>query len=115
VIIYLWEAVRDTPEPRCTLGVSDDERRARDAAEDGLRDGQVGLARVELARLATNARSLTRDYVRTGLGWMATSDPVGGVTWIRDSNLAAANELCAVAGPAGRETRGDCQAKPGEQ
>jgi hypothetical protein len=78
MIFYLWEAVRDTPEPRFTLGVSDDDKRARDAAEDCLRDGQVGLARVELARLATNARSLTRDYVRTGLGWRATSDPSAG-------------------------------------
>jgi hypothetical protein len=55
MIFYLWEAVRDTPEPRFTLGVSDDDKRAREAAEDCLRDGQVGLARVELARLATNA------------------------------------------------------------
>jgi hypothetical protein len=98
VILYLWEAVaRDSELPHSSLGVCDDGRLARGAAEDCLRTGQARLVWVETARLATAVQSLTRCYVRTGTGWWATPDAVGGVAWVRFTDPAAAAGLRALA------------------
>jgi hypothetical protein len=43
------------------------------------------------------ARSLTRDYVRTGSGWWATPDPAGDVEWVKFADPAAAAGLRALA------------------
>jgi hypothetical protein len=101
VILYLWEAVGRDAAPPSSLGVSDDDGRARDAAEDCLRSGRARLAYVESACLATGAVSLIRDYVRTGSGWWATPDPAGGVAWVRFADPVAAAGLRALAESAG--------------
>jgi hypothetical protein len=102
VIFYLWEAVAcDVAVPLSSLGVSDDDGRARGAAEDCLRSGRARLAYVESACLATSAVSLTRDYVRTGSGWWATPDPAGGVAWVKFADPVAAAGLRALAESAG--------------
>jgi hypothetical protein len=82
VIVYLWTTVaRETPVPYSSLGVSDNDERARTAAEQYLRSGQAEQAFVEAARTAMAVHSLTPCYLRTGLGWRATADPAGEVTW----------------------------------
>jgi len=102
MILYLWEAVgRDAAAPLSSLGVSDDDGRARGAAEDCLLSGRARLAYVESACLATSAVSLIRDYVRTGAGWWATPDPAGGVAWVRFADPVAAAGLRALAESAG--------------
>jgi hypothetical protein len=84
VIVYLWTTVaRETPVPYSSLGVSDSRERARTAAEHYLRSGQARLAFVETARTAMAACLFTPCYLRTGLGWWATADPAGEVTWAR--------------------------------
>jgi hypothetical protein len=101
MIVYLWEAVgRDAAAPLSSLGVSDDDGRARGAAEDCLRSG-ARLAYVESACLATSTVSLVRDYARTGAGWWATPDPAGGVAWVRFADPVAAAGLRALAESAG--------------
>lgn len=106
--MYLWEAVaRDDAAPWGGLGVSDDDERARDAAEDCLRTGRARLAYVESACLATSAVSLIRVYVRTGSGWWATPDPAGGVAWVRFADPVAAAGLRALAEAAGYDDDGD--------
>ena len=112
MIMYLWEAVaRDAAAPRSSLGISDDDERARDAAEDCLRTGHARLAYVESACLATGAVSLIRDYVRTGSGWWATPDPSGGVAWVRFADPVAAAGLRALAESAdwGPDERGPAE------
>jgi hypothetical protein len=100
--MYLWEAVApDSAAPQVSLGVSDDDERARDAAEDCLRNGHAVLAFVESACLATSARSLTCDYMRTGSGWWATPDRAGGVAWVRFADPVAAAGLRALAESSG--------------
>jgi FxLD family lantipeptide len=88
VIVYLWTTVaRETPVPYSSLGVSDNRERAQNAAERYLRSGQAQLAFVETARTAMAACSFTPCYLRTGLGWRATADPAGEVTWARYTGL----------------------------
>ena len=41
----------------------------------------AGAARVESATLATGARTLTTVYHRTGSGWSAERDSLGGIRW----------------------------------
>jgi hypothetical protein len=116
VILYLWEAVaRDVAAPQSSLGVSDDDGRARDAAADCLRSGRARLAYVESACLATGAVSLIRDYVRTGSGWWATPDPAGGVAWVRFADPVAAAGLHALAEAADWGPDADGPAERGEQ
>jgi hypothetical protein len=100
MIVYLWEAVGRDTAPLSSLGVSDDDGRARGAAADCLRRG-ARLAYVESACLATSTVSLVRDYVRTGSGWWATPDPAGGVAWVRFADPVAAAGLHALAESAG--------------
>jgi hypothetical protein len=110
VICYLWEAVaRGTSAPGSSLGVSDNDGRARGAAEDCLLTGQARLAYVERAMLATSVRSLTRDYVRTGSGWWATRDAAGGVAWVRFTGPDVAAGLRALAESTAWGASEDCE------
>lgn len=98
MIVYLWTAVaRDNAEPHGNLGISDNDCRARDAAEQCLRDGQAQLAFVETARTGVVPHSFSPCYVPTGLGWWATPGPVGEVSWVRFTSPDAAAGLRALA------------------
>jgi hypothetical protein len=69
--VWLWSAGN-------WRGVTDDEDRAKLAAQASLRDG--GTAIVELAIAALGGRELSARYIRTGTGWTARAT-AGHVTW----------------------------------
>jgi hypothetical protein len=69
--VWLWSAGN-------WRGVTDDEDRAKLAAQASLRDG--GTASVELAIAALGGRELSARYIRTGCGWTARAT-AGHVTW----------------------------------
>jgi hypothetical protein len=69
--VWLWSAGN-------WHGVTDDEDRAKLAAQASLRDG--GTAHVELAIAALGGRELSAMYIRTGTGWTARAI-AGSVTW----------------------------------
>jgi len=75
VIVYLWDT-------RNGCGVTDDEARARQAAESCI-TGDADVARVEKA-VIRGIRMLTSGYQRTGERWLA-SHRDGQVTWVRAS------------------------------
>jgi hypothetical protein len=82
--VYLWTTVaRESPVPHSNLGISDDDDRARGAAEQCLRTGQAGLAFVEAARPVMSAHSLSPCYLRTGAGWWAAPGLSGEVHWTK--------------------------------
>ena len=98
MIVYLWSTVaRETPVPHGNLGVSDDDGRARGAAEECIRIGQARLAYVEAARTVMTAHSLSPCYMRTGLGWWAAAGPAGDVEWVQFTGSDAAAGLRALA------------------
>lgn len=108
MIVYLWTAVaRDNAEPHGNLGISDNDRRARDAAEQCLRDGRAQLAFVEAARTGMIPCTFVPCYVRTGSGWWAVPGPVGEVQWIRFIGPDAAAGLRALADSAAWEADSD--------
>lgn len=74
VIVWLWDAGTGR-------GVTDDESRARQAAEAFMRSGQADTARVERASLVTEVRTLTTGYARTGQGWTAQPRRNGLIRW----------------------------------
>lgn len=80
--MYLWTAPgRDTAAFRRASGVSDDQSRARQAAELLLRTGQAATAYIECAYTAMTAATLNSCYVRTGAGWWAQLSQAGQVVW----------------------------------
>jgi hypothetical protein len=82
VIMYLWTAPgRDTAAFRRASGVTDDQSRARQAAELLLRTGQAATAYIECAYTAMAAATLNSCYVRTGAGWWAQLSQAGQVVW----------------------------------
>lgn len=82
VIMYLWTAPgHDTAAFRRASGVSDDQSRARQAAELLLRTGQAATAYIECAYTAMAAATLNSCYVRTGVGWWAQLSQAGQVVW----------------------------------
>jgi hypothetical protein len=84
LIVYLRMTVaRESPVPHGNLGISDDDGRARGAAEQCLRTGQAGLAFVEAARTVMSAHSLSPCYLRTGAGWWAAPGLSGEVHWTK--------------------------------
>lgn len=98
MIVYLWTAMaRDRAEPHRNLGISDNDCRARDAAEQCLRDGRAQLAFVETARTGTVPHSFSPCYVPTGSGWWATPGPTGEVRWVRFYSPDTAADLRALA------------------
>jgi hypothetical protein len=62
-------------------GVSVDEERALQAAEDHLAIGET--ARVERVRAFLSFRTMSSFYVSTGEAWTTTRDKPGAVTWRR--------------------------------
>ncbi len=100
MIVWLWDAA----EPGHCRGITDDDARARAAAETCIRNGSASTARVEQARLMIGGFWLTSHYQRTGEGWSARQGS-GGITWMP---LAPAPEAAAPEPPprrpAGRET-----------
>jgi len=62
-------------------GVSDDQHRARAAAEAALRTGHADTAYVERVYTAVAAPALSLCYIRTGTGWQARFGRAGRVEW----------------------------------
>jgi hypothetical protein len=82
VIMYLWTAAdRDVASFRRATGVSDDQARARQAAEALLRAGNAGTAYIECAYTAMATGTLNLCYVRTGSGWWAQLGQAGRIVW----------------------------------
>lgn len=80
--MYLWTARgRDAAPFGDASGVSDDQGRARQAAELLLQTGQAATAWVECAYTAMTAATLNSCYVRTGAGWWAQLSQAGQVVW----------------------------------
>jgi hypothetical protein len=75
--VWLWDACVPL---RSGHGISNDEGRARQAAEDCLRGCRGSAARVDRARGVLGDR-LTDDYQRTGPSWSARRRRNGQVTW----------------------------------
>lgn len=91
--MYLWTAPgRDTAAFRRASGVSDDQSKARQAAELLLRTGQAATAYVECAYTAMAAVTLNSCYVRTGAGWCAQLSQAGQVVWTPFTGPMAALE-----------------------
>lgn len=80
--MYIWTApASSTASFIRATGVSDDQRRAREAAEAALRTGQGSTAYVERVYTAVAAPALSLCYVRTGTGWQAQLGQAGRVEW----------------------------------
>ena len=62
--------------------MTDDDARAREAAETCLLTGQATAVRVEKAHLVTGIRALNPGYTRTGHGWTARPRRDGQVSWV---------------------------------
>ena len=78
MIVFLWDAC----EPGRFHGVTDDETRARQAAEARLLDGRASTAQVEMAHAVLGITTLTSGYRRTGNGWQAQRGGArSGITW----------------------------------
>jgi hypothetical protein len=75
VIVWLWDAGSGR-------GVTDDQTRARQAAETLIRTGRADAARVEKALLVTGISALTSGYMRTGDGWTAQPRRAGLIRWV---------------------------------
>jgi hypothetical protein len=79
VIVWLWDA---TGPIRSSRGITDDEARARQAAEAWIQGGHANTARVEKALAALGIESLTSEYARTGHGWVARRRSDGRIAWV---------------------------------
>lgn len=79
MIVWLWDTTAAACEGR---GVTDDETRAREAAEARMRSDQADSARVERALAVLGVETLTSGYERTGLGWAARRHHDGRITWV---------------------------------
>jgi hypothetical protein len=76
VIVWLWDAGGGR-------GVTDDQARARQAAETLIRAGRADAACVEKALLVTGMSALMSGYLRTGDGWTAQPRRDGLIRWVR--------------------------------
>jgi hypothetical protein len=83
VILWLWDA----SEPGHCIGVTDNDAKAREAAEACIASGKASSARVEGAHLVLGL-ALTSVYERTGMGWAAQRRD-SGVSWVPFAKLAA--------------------------
>lgn len=85
--MYIWTAPGGGPaDIRRATGVSDDQTRAREAAEAALRSvqagkGQAGTAYIERVYTALATPALSLCYVSTGTGWRAQVGEAGRVEW----------------------------------
>lgn len=78
MIVWLWDARLPA---RTGRGVTDNEGRARQAAETWMRGGGAGAARVEKAFTVLGCLTLAVGYERTGEGWVAQRDEDEQITW----------------------------------
>jgi len=78
MIVWLWDA---RGPARSGLGVTDNDARARQAAEAWMRRGHASAARVEKALARLGIESLTSGYLRTGQGWAAQRQHDGRIVW----------------------------------
>lgn len=76
MLLWLWDA----SGPGRYRGITDDETRARAAAEACINSGQAASARVERACLVMDGWWLHSQYHRTGTGWTARRS-AAGVRW----------------------------------
>ncbi len=85
MILWIWDACGSG---HCG-GVTDDDAKARHAAQACIVSGRAGIARFEAARLVLGA-ALTSVYERTGGGWAAQRRD-SGIAWVSfsDPELAA--------------------------
>jgi hypothetical protein len=88
VIMYLWTASGHDIANFRAAGVSDDQARARNAAEALLRTGKAGTAYIECAYTAMATSTLSLCYVRTGTGWRARLGQAGRVVWTPFTTIA---------------------------
>lgn len=80
--MYIWTAPgTGTAGFLRATGVSDDQHRARAAAEAALRRGHASTAYVERVYTAVAAPALSLCYMRTGTGWQARLGKAGRVEW----------------------------------
>ena len=84
--VWLWEA-------GSRRRVSNQERRAREAAAACLRGGRADVARVERALFVREGGWLTSGYQRTGEGLAGAARANGRISWTR---LSAPAELSVV-------------------
>jgi hypothetical protein len=82
VIIYIWTAPGGGAAGiRRATGVSDNQTRAREAAEAALRTAQAATACIERVHTELAVSALSLCYVRTGTGWRAQVGQTGGIVW----------------------------------
>jgi hypothetical protein len=82
VIMYIWTAPGDGAASfRRATGVSDDQDKAREAAEDALRSGRAGTVYIERVHTVTATPALSFRYVRSGTGWWARVGQSGRIVW----------------------------------
>jgi hypothetical protein len=80
--MYIWTAPGGGAAGiRRATGVSDDQTRAREAAEAALRTGLARTACIERVYTAQAVPALSLCYARTGTGWRAQVGQAGGVVW----------------------------------
>ena len=65
MIVWLWDAYGPA---RTGRGITDDQARAIEIADQCLHSGQADVVKVEGARLALGIPDLTQEYQRTGEG-----------------------------------------------
>jgi len=104
VIVYLWTAPGDDSVAfHQASGVSDDQVRARRAAEVLLKTGQAGVAYVDCVYTAIATATLNFCYVPTGKGWCARLGEGDQVIWTPYATPAATSAAAPaeVTGPGG--------------
>lgn len=112
VIMYLWTAAGHDIASFRAAGVSDDQARARNAAEALLRTGKAGTAYIECAYTAMATNTLSLCYVRTGTGWQARLGQAGRVDWTPFTTVARDGRTADM--PAGSSRTSDTAATTDE-
>jgi hypothetical protein len=112
VIMYLWTASGHDIASFRAAGVSDDQARARKAAEALLRTGKAGTAYIECAYTAMATSTLSLCYVRTGIGWQARLGQAGRVVWTPFTTVARDGQIAGMPIDSGRAS--DTAATAGE-
>jgi hypothetical protein len=78
MIVWLWDADGPTVSGR---GITDDEAKARKAAETYVRSGVAISARAEMAVANIGIHALTSGYERVGQGWTVRRYNNGRIAW----------------------------------
>jgi hypothetical protein len=84
MIFYSWTALSGrTDDAVVAMGITGDHMKARQDAEEPLRQGTAFLAIIEAVRPVMAAHSLSPCYLRTGAAWLGRRNASGGVSWRR--------------------------------